>query len=127
MLTEQQEKQALFDISYNHIIAQGAPSHDAHGDCVYRTPDGLQCAAGPFITRYTSVMDRYSGYEWESLIRAFRDDVDPLAIKHSVLISALQFAHDISAEGTDSPVEFLEEYELCMTELAKEQGLEVPA
>lgn len=41
--------QELFDIIVSHLRKQGKQALNEDGECVYRTPDGLKCAAGCLI------------------------------------------------------------------------------
>jgi hypothetical protein len=41
--------QELFSRVRNHLLTQQHKSLDAFGDCMYRGPDGLQCAIGCLI------------------------------------------------------------------------------
>ena len=105
MVTEQQELQALFDISFNHIIAQGGASFMADtGSCQYRMPNGRSCAAAPFILEYDRKMEDRN---WSALVenQHFINKLDPLAVKHRSFVGALQSIHDdaasINEDGED--------------------------
>ena len=39
----------LFERVRTHLLAQGRPSLDRSGGCVYRSPEGLRCAVGALI------------------------------------------------------------------------------
>ncbi len=113
-MTEQDERQALFDISLNHIRAQGEPSMDEQG-CVFRNAEGLGCAAAPFITNYEPEVEEISIYGGCDVEKYF----DPLAVKHSELVAMLQLAHD----GVCEHIDFLGAYEYQMEKLAKKHSL----
>ena len=41
--------QEAFETVANHLLAQGRPSKNEKGMCVYRGPNGLKCAVGALI------------------------------------------------------------------------------
>lgn len=86
--------QEVFDHVANHLLTQGKKSReplDKHEDsptCVYRTSDGLSCAAGCLMTddEYNPEMERN---DWEMLVHGA---MVPKAHMH--LIARLQRVHD---------------------------------
>lgn len=42
--------QELFSDVVTKVVAQGRPSEDDKGNCLYRHPEGLKCAAGHALT-----------------------------------------------------------------------------
>lgn len=86
--------QEVFDTAVKHLLTQMQKSvvkimDDLNG-CVYRSPGGLKCAAGPFIpdSVYNDSFERSS---WDSLAMIGR-----VPEVHKELISRLQFIHDSS-------------------------------
>lgn len=125
-MTNQEEMQSLFNVAIQHVRKQGKPSGDEKGGrfiCAYRADDGLQCAAAPFIRDYSTTME---GSNFSSLATAphFRRFLDPLALKHNVLIAEIQFCHDAPAGAYAE--DFLQEFEDGMAMVAARYGLEVP-
>lgn len=118
-MNEQQERQALFDISLNHIRAQGGPSMK-DDSCMYRGENGRSCAAAPFITDFQAGMEGNSFRELAA--SGFRPYLDPLAVKHRYLVGDLQDAHDEPAVVPEDSV-FMAVYEKEMADLAKYEQL----
>lgn len=123
-MTEQEELQYLFDTSLNHIRKQGKPSIFG-GPCEYRGPDGLQCAAGPFILEYHEDME---GTTFSELIDVEGYDADrfnAIAVKHREFVDTLQFAHDNPTKYyRDGYGLFMEKYEDSMYSIAKMHKLQ---
>ena len=46
-------RQEIFDLVKTHLLKQNCKSQDQNGTCVYRSPDGRMCAAGPLIQDYS--------------------------------------------------------------------------
>lgn len=86
-------KQELLNTSVAHVLAQGSPSVNGTG-CMYRSPDGKQCAAGPFIVSYDEDMENKN---WEHISEIFGDSLNPDAVKEADFVRELQFAHDNAA------------------------------
>jgi hypothetical protein len=82
----QATEQEVFDQVKDHLLKQGKQANSGFG-CLYKTEDGLKCAAGCFIAD-----DEYSqgfeGFSWATV--AQRVEVT----KHAKLISGLQSIHD---------------------------------
>jgi len=119
-MNEQQEKQALFDISLNHIRAQGGPSMK-DDSCMYRGENGRSCAAAPFITDFQGGMER-SSFLLLAANSKFRPYLDPLAVKHRAFVESLQSAHDDTAAILEDSG-FMVWYEKCMADLAEDERL----
>lgn len=86
---EDMTAQQVFDKAVTHLRQQGRPSVAAENSCVYRGPDGLMCAAGPFLRDEKCAGVEGSG--WHSLC-----DTGLVPAKHSSLVSRLQNAHDMA-------------------------------
>lgn len=84
---EQSTPQQVFDHVATHLLIQNARSVK-NGHCMYRSPEGLKCAAGCIIAD-----DEYNeGMEdvvWRMLVRK---EIVPEA--HMELIIDLQYCHD---------------------------------
>jgi hypothetical protein len=101
-MTEQEEKQYLFDKSLNHIKAQGKPAVLPNGSCQYKL-DGLGCAAAPFIVEHMGEME---GHGFISLVANFKDFLDPIAVKHVGVVGCLQGAHDSNSDRGEAFMEY---------------------
>jgi hypothetical protein len=92
--------QNLLNISVAHVLKQGKPSaklgEEDRVTCLYRGEDGLQCAAGPFIVRYSPDMESkiFSVLAKNS---RFRDGLQEDARDHAEFVNTLQSAHDEAA------------------------------
>lgn len=88
--------QQVFDQVARHLLTQGRKSvATEHGGsiCVYRSPDGLKCAAGCLIAdgEYSPKME---GIGWGGLIAEYA-----VPKQHANLVCALQHVHDRSMPG----------------------------
>ena len=110
-------KQELFDIALEHIRQQGKPSMQCVGTCLYQGPDGVGCAARPFITNYKPEME---SLPISSVIERYPHDVDPRAAREPRFVGKLQHAHDKASMFDD----FMLDYEHNMQKLAEEYDLE---
>lgn len=129
-MDDKQELQDLLNRSVAHVRQQGKPSMrnakslDDAG-CMYRSPDGLSCAAAPFIIIYDAGMD--DGEEaggWSNFFtNSWRDHLEPLAVKHQSFVRRLQKCHDDASRDRHR---FLEHYEAFVADLAAEFSLDVP-
>lgn len=100
MLTAQQ----VFDISAKHLLTQKKKSAKFGDDgwqdaCMYRGPDGLKCAAGPFvIDEIVNLKDRSAAINESSWCFVPDDYLIPelkdCRKKHEALIQSLQAVHD---------------------------------
>lgn len=86
--------QQVFDHVLKALRKQGKASVDTQGNCFYRTPEGLKCAAGHCIPD-----DLYRpSFENESidkLINSYSLVLPWMTSEHIPLMIALQSAHDI--------------------------------
>lgn len=80
-------KQEVFRICYNHLLEQGAVSRNEGGICLYRHPDGLMCAAGPFV------VDGVPECNTVRMLDA-RYFVPEFDMEHILLLRELQLIHD---------------------------------
>lgn len=88
------------------VVAQGVPSVDAMGYCVYRGPNGLKCAAGQVIrdNEYDPLME---GAVFGMTHRK-REFATPERLRpHVDLLQKLQEAHDNSKDEADFVNAFL--------------------
>lgn len=86
-----------FETVANHLLAQGRPSKNEKGMCVYRGPDGLKCAVGALIPdkAYNPRMEDICA---SSIIVRF-DDLEflkeaNLEVNGERLLDVLQLLHD---------------------------------
>jgi len=87
---EQATTQEVFDQAAEHLLTQNKQSEGVHNNgltCMYRSPDGLKCAAGCLIGD-----DEYLS-QWERRSWGFVSRVSSVT-KHIDLISSLQSIHD---------------------------------
>jgi hypothetical protein len=88
----QATEQEIFDQVVTHLITQGKTSMNKKGNCVYRSPEGLKCAAGCLIAddEYLPIMDSGClGTSWTNLVA---DSIVPP--NHADFIRELQIIHD---------------------------------
>lgn len=78
--------QEVFDEASKHLLTQNKKSMNEEEVCTYNGPDGLCCAAAPFLKRYEPDMEEKS---YHSLIGEFNQPED-----HKLLIYGLQEIHD---------------------------------
>lgn len=130
-MTDQLEKQELLIRSVQHVRKQGRPSmrpREGGGApyCFYRSPDGLSCAAAPFINDYDSRMDdqasAMAGGWGATFVKNWEERLDPLAAKHYVFVRELQKCHDNAA----SDPMFIKSFNARIHDLARLEGLIVP-
>ena len=79
--------QQIFDHVGEHLLTQRKKSRDTEG-CLYRTSDGLKCAAGCLIADDEYVA-KIEGLDWYGTI-----DILNITSQHASLISRLQDIHD---------------------------------
>jgi len=107
--------QEAFDTVWNGMIAQGKPSINGQGCCMYRGPDGAKCAAGMLIPdeEYSSAFEgklaMYVPYVQENL---------PIE-----LVLDMQKAHDSAALRMPAFMAYFQKY---MRAVAVKHGLTVP-
>ena len=82
--------QQVFDQVATHLLTQGIQSKYG-GNCVYRTPAGLKCAAGCLIgdDEYVPAMDNSVDTSWDGMI-----SLELVPDDHYELIASLQKIHD---------------------------------
>ena len=94
--------QEIFDTVALHLIKQGAPGVNDHGDCRYRAGNGHMCAVGVLIPddKYNAEAERMSPADLihEGYIDIIADD------RVEVLLTVLQGAHDIDLLDWDENV-----------------------
>lgn len=88
--------QEVFDKAACHLLAQNQKSVSTPGTtipCLYRGPNGLMCAAGPFIPDEMYQEDMEKCGTWDQLILVY-----PILgnVGNPDLISDLQVIHDAS-------------------------------
>lgn len=108
------ELQEIFDIVSKHLLKQGRRSLSANNSkCVYRSPDGLKCAAGALISdeEYRPEMDSTldSGWIVNLHLRKVRERVG-----NATFVAALQEIHDMKPP---------DRWALYLRDLAKMHGL----
>lgn len=115
-------KQEVFNKVWNHIITQGEPSVDELGNCVYRGPFGLKCAAGIFLTnKQAEKLDEKDGGIWFKAVQMF----PKLEKFPNMLIMQLQECHDYSSSIKDND-KFVEEFKSKAKKVAEKHNLTVP-
>lgn len=102
-------EQEVFNVAVTHLLEQGEKSEYEKGNCVYNGPEGLCCAAAPFIEDYDPNME---GKSWYGLTDSYCQ-----SHKHSTLIKRLQDIHD------DAPVSV---WPSNLSRMAYDFGLEEP-
>lgn len=102
--------QEAFDLMVAHLIAQGRPSVDEEGACMYRGQDNTMCAVGILIPddKYTDDME---GDNPHHLVGVDFGDVDL-----RFLSEAQSMLHDQPAEDTEG--DFMENMKTGARELA---------
>ncbi len=91
----QMSAQELFEKVANHLLKQGKRSIDSNGYCLYRSDDGLMCAAGILIPNEV-YHESFECHDWLTLIER-RD----FPTQHKDLIMALQNVHDCRKNPED--------------------------
>lgn len=82
-------EQEVFDQVANHLLTQMKKSED-YVNCLYRSSDGLKCAAGCLISD-----DEYKPEFEQSGWHALREEFPHMiTMKHMDLIYHLQYIHD---------------------------------
>ena len=93
--------QELFDNVATHLLRQGKRALDAEGKCVYRSFDGLKCAAGCLIDdeHYSSGFENL-GVTTRAKAEGFSEDLldalnaSGVSDEQFELVSELQVIHD---------------------------------
>ena len=91
--------QEAFETVAKHLLAQGRPSKNEKGMCVYRGPDGLKCAVGALIP--DEAYDPRMEDIYASMVIAQFDDLEflkeaNLEVNGERLLDVLQELHDSS-------------------------------
>ena len=123
------DKQAVFDIAINGLIAQGAFSFAPYGDgrggiqCLYRGPNNTRCGIGHLIPD-AEYLDKI---ESDGAMEALRDTGARNRIHPDVtnfFLGNLQSVHDLAAENGSSWRDFrglfeafAKEYELSLANI----------
>lgn len=87
--------QEVFDISKKHLLEQKVASFKFNkgstqtGKCLYNHPDGICCAAAPFLSDYNESMENIT---WAELVSSHGQNES-----HEGLLRDLQRAHDTPA------------------------------
>lgn len=108
--------QDIFDTAVGGVIAQGRPSVNADGQCMYRSPDGAKCAAGQLIPddQYNPAWENKNInapiFEAMNLRKAAGLPTDDSQSDQSRVAGRLQRAHDSAAFDTDSPEAFVKHF-----------------
>lgn len=81
--------QLVFDTVARHLLKQNKKSLGDNGYCVYRSPEGLKCAAGCLIPddKYEAEMEEI---RWDGLIRKY----SIIGLNSEQLVCSLQEIHD---------------------------------
>lgn len=83
---------------YAKLIEQGGPS-SSNGECLYRGPHGLKCAAGILIPdEFYPKIQHLEGITWQELV----SKAGEIPTKHGGLIECLQSSHDAAEYAPDS-------------------------
>jgi len=89
--------QQVFDQGARHLLKQNqkSMSDNDSGECAYRGPMGLKCAAGCFIgdDEYRPSME---GTNWRTLAKGEQGMPRCVPVEHAELIMELQQCHDQS-------------------------------
>lgn len=87
----QSTAQQVFEQVASHLLTQMKKSEGSNY-CLYRSPEGLKCAAGCLIAddEYFSNMDDNHGVSWSTFVAR-----NYVPAKHESLITRLQNIHDI--------------------------------
>jgi hypothetical protein len=109
--------QSAFDTAYNGVIAQGGPSMDEAGTCLYRGPNGRKCSLGHLI------LDEEYDPNWDKKGGAAASGL-PLTggVTLYRLVEKMQEAHDYAAKAED----FMGLFENLMSQVAKDFNLTIP-
>jgi hypothetical protein len=115
-------EQEVFNKVWDHIITQGKPSLSDKGMCRYRGSNGLQCAAGIFLTDEQAKELDDMGAPWTTAAVTFPE----LTRFPRYLIQDLQSCHDKASIWDDDEAEFLKVFKDDARKVAKKFNLTVP-
>ncbi len=88
-------RQQIFDIVATHLITQNAKSTAAGGKaCLYRSPDGLMCAAGALIPEDIELDEEGNGAAFDDLSSDIREACG-VYDEDIGFVGQLQFLHDV--------------------------------
>lgn len=84
-------EQEVFNRIAAHLLTQNVRSLDSHGNCMYRGPAGLKCAAGIFIpdSRYCSSLENIG-----CSAKVIKNVMEPEVVGAIDLIREAQSIHD---------------------------------
>jgi len=114
-------EQEVFNKVWDHIIAQGEPSVNKDGHCLYRGPNGLKCAAGIFLTDEQAADSDEHAATWAHLDDMGYPELEGLP---NHLIKNLQICHDEASPlgGED----FIKDFKYRARFVAKVFNLTIP-
>jgi hypothetical protein len=124
-------KQEIFDTVARHLLTQNARAEDEGGDCLYRTPEGLMCAAGCLIPDAAYSRDIEKKNVTPTLFTAGDADLEPGQIKLRAAMVAAGVNNKELAEFVNKLQhihDHMEVYEwrMHLTLLACVEGLSLP-
>jgi len=93
--------QEEFDAVCEHLVKQGQRAYDEEmGACLYRAPNGLQCAVGCRIPDevYHPDMEEKGV---DNLLTYFKDVLPPEIKEYQYMFESLQHVHDTSTNWKD--------------------------
>jgi len=115
--------QEVFDTAVLGVLSQGKPSINHTGDCMYRGPNGLKCAAGHVLKD----QDYKRHFDINNLsIYSLSDRIEtPYYVKdNKILLSRLQRVHDSKTLGDNSV--WLKSFRTKARRIAKDFDLKIP-
>lgn len=115
--------QEIFDRIYLALYKQGRPSVDESGNCLYRSKNGLKCAAGHIIPDELYHTE-YEGTTFECL----NDTINLLDFDREQvqLIASLQSIHDSNTMFYEVRQRWFPIWKENMAKYANENGLNIP-
>lgn len=118
-LAREDRSQQAFDTVLLGLRAQGCASIDTRNgyDCMYRSDDGMKCAAGLLIPD-SVYRDEFEGNEIDNLLLEYPSVAEALVGINAELVSDMQRAHD-------GPLKFghKDDWEVSMRKIADAYGL----
>lgn len=114
--------QEMFNKAYIGVMTQGVQSK-SNGSCLYRGPNGTKCAVGFLIDDdVAKAWDDNSGIIVDCNLKLLSAEMEDDFRANMDLLIEMQSIHD-----SDDFEDFSTTFKTRMADLAKEQGLEVPA
>jgi len=112
--------QEIVNKVYFALKKQGKPSVDKNGECLYRGPNGLKCAAGHLMSdkEYDSLMEGYD-VNYSGGLFHFPEVIS----ENAKLIKDLQDAHDMAASQDEN---FWDEFSYRLIHVLNKFDLEHP-